>query len=236
MLRSIRYWPNPPAHGRGASYRLHCMFQLILYKPWKEDPDTIILAKMTALYDDPTYDKETFDKDEARLDCYAEEYREFLETEAAVKGMSRAIHANEIKQAYFAHNVWVQEDAEAHEEIDQRQIPSKVHMWQCMLAGHLALQKDATTAAPERETPWDQSTYCADENRKRAWSGWVKYNRAHFRVPRQPDTTDKISDGNAEQRLAYKIIMTHFFRTQHDEKNIKPLRMIIQVIDTIRQY
>ncbi len=228
QYRNLRYYPNPPAYGRNAQYNLHCMFQMILYKPWQTDPNTLIEEKLTELRNEAAND-EQFNEDKIRLICFKDAYRLFLEKEAlnARQHFSAAIYANELKQASFAYHAWREEDREDHKAIDvEAQEIQNGEDWMCILHAVNIIQKSRNEILIINEH-WDVDPYAKTPETIDCWRNFIETEVMEFKVQPRPDSTDDIKYGTDEQKLVYTIIMNHQQRALSDPTT-DPLFLIVQ--------
>jgi len=229
FYENLRFYPNPPPFGRNKNYALHCMFQLILYKPWHNNPDTMIeyLLKDTE-EDEAKEENSEYDENKRRLECFQHAYKDFLEFEQqrAKKSLSPVLYANALKQASFAHGIWSKKDAAQYEEQQKSQCSRDPEEWMCLLHASNILKVSKKYRFVEKDD-WDISPIATTMDIKRHLTQSVMTNKQTFIVPPFKDSTDDIKFGTPEQILAYKIIMNHQQRALQD-RNTEPLHMLIQ--------
>jgi hypothetical protein len=83
----LKAWPTYPPHAKGLNYAKHCKYELIKYKPWKKQSNTLL----TEFQELPDH------KDSKELELFQHAYEKFLLTPEAKLAIPN--FENELKNA-----------------------------------------------------------------------------------------------------------------------------------------
>jgi hypothetical protein len=122
----LKFYPAPRPHARGTNYDQHCMYQLIKYKPWQSNSDTLIFPFLQTR-PPPASDLE---KEALMSEAWKVVYESFLKTPTA-KNVIPSFE-NEIRQSLYAVGV-KQSDEEG--EVDDEENQENFDDWMTILKG-----------------------------------------------------------------------------------------------------
>jgi hypothetical protein len=241
----LKFYPAPRPHARGTNYDLHCMYQLIKYKPWQSSSDTRIFHFLQTRQA-PQSDLE---KEGLMSEAWKFVYESFLKTSTA-KNVIPSFE-NEIRQSLYAVGVKQNneegepDDEENQENFDEwmtilkglkncdssvsvestwkkplfnwsRQIIDEIPTW-------LATQKKIAESAPD-----PSPAMCLDE---------CKCDDCDGSGMRDDETEDSPPDGfgpdeqksdtpTPKQQFVLDIVQEHVQQLKNAQ-NVQPLRMLV---------
>jgi len=112
----LNCWPNIRCYSRDKNYNKYCKFQLIKYKPWKENPLNLLKDYSSEIQHSlgiSTFDD--FDENTIDLDCFQLAWDLFLQTSYAKKVIP--LYYDDVRQARDAYKIYDQENTMNFEDL-----------------------------------------------------------------------------------------------------------------------
>ena len=201
----IRTYPNYSSNSTGKNYPLHCKYQLIKYKPWKE--------QFSDAWDNQCDNDET----------YIKAYHEFINTAAASKYIHDVAHELEQVEQYLL-------STRDEQNSDEYNVESAEWQEEWMLLSQLNPTFDESTSTDINSINWQaQITTPLTTEQVHESASWITAARKES-LPNntcnlQVSVTVDINTLNKEQKVAFDIVTNHCIQGAGDQ--IQPLLMII---------